>query len=456
MVRRYDILIAAFAACAWPGTGPQGRPQPPLAFAITDVTLIDGTGAQPLPHVTVVVESGRIARIQPAAEPLPANVRAVRGAGRFLIPGLWDMHAHLTSAGDVACPVMVASGVTGVRDPGGELEVVDWLRARIAGGELVGPRIFRAGPFVDGDKPGVADRLVVRTAEDGRRAVTFLRRRGVDFIKVHNGTPPAAYFALLAEARRQGVQVVGHIPLAVDPARAIEAGHGSVEHVVSLFEGRVARKVESGKSQEQALAEFTDADVAALGRQMAAQGTWFDPTLITYWMRTSRRNVPAESDPRHRHVSASLAAFWSGARLLPDTPEVRDLLARGWRRFVEIAVLLRRERVRFLAGTDLGAPNIYPGFSLHDELELLVEVGFTPLEVISIATRNAAESLGRLGDLGTVEPGKRADLVLLEADPIADIASTRKIAAVVVDGRLHGRAELDAMLERSASLARTR
>ncbi len=402
MVRRYDVLIAVWAACSWPVPGPESAPATGT-FAITDVTLIDGTGAPPRSHVTVVVESGRIARIQPAGARLPANARAVRGSGRFLIPGLWDMHAHMTRAGDAACPAMIASGVTGVRDPGGALDVIDRLRARIAGGQLIGPRIFRAGSLVD----------------------------GADFVNVHAGTPAATYFALLRQARRRGVQIVGQIPLDADPASAIEAGHGSVEHVGSLFDGRIAIKVEAGKSPERALAEFTDAHAAALGHQMAARGTWFDPTLIAYWMR--RKAGP-----------------------LPDTQEVREALASSWRRVREIAAVLRRERVRFLAGTDVGSAGIVPGSSLHEELELLVEVGFTPLEVISIATRNAAESLGRRADLGTVEPGKRADLVLLEADPLVDISSTRKIAAVVVDGRLHGRTELDAMLARSASLARAR
>jgi imidazolonepropionase-like amidohydrolase len=401
MVRRYEVLIAVLAACGWPGPGPEIAPATG-SFAITDVTLIDGTGAPARSHVTVVVESGRIARIQPAGAPLPANTRAVRGAGRFLIPGLWDMHAHMSRAGDATCAAMIASGVTGVRDPGGALEVVDGLRAHIAGGRLIGPRIFRAGPPV----------------------------AGTDFVDVQAGTPAATYFALLEQARREGVQVVGQIPLDADPASAIEAGHGSVERVGSLFDGRIALKVEAGKSPERALAEFTDGDAAVLGRQMAVRGTWFDPTLIAYWMRRT-------------------------AGPLPDTQEVREALASGWRRVREVAAVLRRERVRFLTGTDAGSA-IDPGSSLHQELELLVEVGFTPLEVISIASRNAAESLGRLADLGTVEPGKRADLVLLEADPLVDIASTREIAAVVVDGRLHGRAELDAMRARSASLAPAR
>jgi imidazolonepropionase-like amidohydrolase len=410
------------------------------------VTLIDGTGAPPRPHATVIVDGGRIRSVGPASAALPPALRRLEGRGRFLIPGLWDMHAHVSVSGDLACPALLANGVTGIREPGGELEIVDWMRDRIGRGELPGPRIFRSGPFVDGSKPGALDRLVIDTPEDGRRVVALLKEKGVDFIKVHNGASPEPYFALLAEARRAGLSVVGHIPLQVDPAAAIEAGHHSVEHVVSLFEGPFLQKVKAGMTQEQALAEFTDEHAAALARLMAARGTWFDPTLVAYWVRTSRLNVPAADDPRDGYVTGSLRAFWKNVAPLADSPELRARLRAGWDRFLDLARILRRERVRFLVGTDLAAVNVYPGFSVHEELEWLVKVGFTPLEVISVATRNSAESLGRLDELGTVEAGKRADLVLLEADPLADIANTRRIVAVVADGRLYDKAALEAML----------
>jgi imidazolonepropionase-like amidohydrolase len=442
-------MLALLLAAAVAGT------QRPATLAITDVTLIDGTGAAPRAHVTVRVENGRIAWIGRADKARPASV-SIDGAGKFLIPGLWDMHAHLTAASDVACPTLVANGVTGVRDAGGDLAVVDWLRAKIAEGLLAGPRIFRAGPFVDGSKPGAADRLVVDTPEAGRLAVGLLKQRGVDFIKVHTGAPPAAYFAVLEEARRQGLQVVGHIPMAVDPMRAVEAGHGSIEHVVSLFEGPFQQKVKAGKTQEQAMGEFTDEDAAALARAMATHGTWFDPTLVAYRMRHTRLNVPATDDPRYKYASASLRAFWKLLTPLPDTPEVRSRLDRAWDRFLEVARIVRRERVRFLVGTDLGGPNVYPGFSVHEELQWLVKIGFTPLEALTAATRHSAESLGRLKDLGTVEVGKRADLVLLEADPLADIANTARIGAVVADGRLYTRPQTEAMLEAVAAAAASR
>jgi imidazolonepropionase-like amidohydrolase len=426
--------------------------------AVTDVTVIDGTGAPPRPHLTVIIDNDRIADIAPAdSQQLPQTSSEIDGSGRFLIPGLWDMHAHVSVAGDLALPLLLANGVTGVREPGGDLELVDWWLGRIERDELAGPRLFRAGPYVDGHKPGIPYRLVVDTASDGRRVVGYLKQRGVDFIKVHTAVPSAAYFALLEEARRTGVQVVGHIPVDVDPLAAIEAGHGSVEHVVALFEGPVRRQVMAGKNETEAIAEITsDENIATLGRLMAARGTWFDPTLIAYDVRTRYLNVPMTGDPRFQYVSASLRAYWQQVEPLSDTPARRSRLAQGWQHFLHIAGILRQQNVRFLVGTDLAAVNVVPGFAVHDELRLLVEIGFTPLEAITIATRNSADSLGQLANFGTIETGKRADLVLLDADPLADIANTQRIHAVVADGHVYRRADLDALLKGVAARAKQR
>jgi len=424
--------------------------QPPR-LAIRDVTLIDGTSAPPRSGMTVLVEGNRIISVGATAN-LPLGTVIVDGRGRFLIPGLWDMHVHLTNAGDLACQTLVANGITSVRDLGGELDVIEWMRDRIARGALIGPRIFCAGPFVDGLKPGVADRLVVESAEDGRAVVDLLKRRGVDYIKVHTAVPADAYFSLLAAAKESGLDVLGHLPHAVDPTEAIAAGHASVEHIVSLFEGPVVRAVRAGKTQIEAIAEFTDEKAAALARLMAERGTYFDPTLIAYWSRSFQWDLLAVPDPRERYVAASYREYWKQFRDLPDRPEVRKLLAQAFDRFLQITRIVHRERVKFLAGTDY----LILGFGLHDELKWLVQAGLTPAEALAAATRNAAESAGQIRRLGTIEPGKIADLVLLDANPLADIANTSRIAAVIAAGHLYDRAALDAILERVAQAAPSR
>ncbi len=443
------LFCLAPVACS-PSTGPSAT------VAFENVMVIDATGAAPASAMTVTTTDGKITSIEPSARArVPAAAQRIDGTGKFLIPGLWDLHVHLTSTTEIAGPALIANGVTGVRDMGGDLEHIDWMRGRIERGEIIGPAIFRAGPFVDGSKPGVPDRLVLWTAADGKAAAHFLKDRGVDYIKTHTATPRDAYFALLSESRPVGLKVTGHVPFAVTPEEAIDAGQHSIEHLVSLFEGPVARIVQAkGVSQEQALAELSDSHFEALAGRMLAKGTWFDPTLIAYWSRAHQWELT--NDTRQRYVSASAKEIWKSFRDLPDTPEMRALQARAFARFIEITRVVKRQGVRFLVGTDLGVKFVYPGFSVHDELGLLQNAGLTSLEALQAATRNAAESLGALNRTGTIEVGKAADLVLLGADPLVDIANTKKIVGVMRHGRFHDRGALDALLAQVAADAPVR
>jgi imidazolonepropionase-like amidohydrolase len=422
-----------------------------------NVTLIDGRSAAAQAKMTVIISDRHFTTIAAAAKTeIPPDAEIIDATGKFAIPGLWDMHVHLTMTGEVACPLLLANGITGVRDMGGSLELIDWMRRRIADETIPGPHIFRAGPFVDGSKPGVADRLVVSNAEDGRKAVGFLQARGVDFIKVHNGVPPEAFFALLKEAAVKRIQVAGHVPIEVDPAAAIDAGYNSIEHIVSLFEGPVRKKVAQGSAQEAAMAEFTDEEARKLARLMVKRDAWFDPTLIMYWSIAHQADFKEHPDPRDQYISKSGREVWKSVPDKPSTPEARKRMEEGFTRALQITGILHSEKVRFLVGTDLAGRNIFPGFSVHDELALLVKAGLTPMETIVAATRHSAESLGKSDELGTIEQGKAADLVLLDQNPLEDIANTKKISTVIANGRVFRRPELDAMLETAAKEAPNR
>jgi N-acyl-D-aspartate/D-glutamate deacylase len=225
----------------------------------------------------------------------------------------------------------------------------------------------------------------------------------------------------------------------------VNAGQQTIEHVVSLFEGPLTKLVrETGLRQEAAMGRFTDEYFTRLSDRMVAQHTWFDPTLIAYWTRSNQWDLAA--DPRNRYVAASGREFWKVFADLPNTPEMRALQARAYARFVDIVRLAASRGVRIVSGTDLATKFLAPGFSLHDELKRLVDAGLTPVQAIRAATRNSAEAVGALKDAGTIEAGKRADLALLDADPIAAIANTSKISAVVVNGRILDRAALDRLL----------
>ena len=428
------------------------------AIVLTRVTVVDvaaGDAAGALKRDrTVVVEGDRVAAVGEAGRVrIPAGARVIDAAGKYLIPGLWDMHVHLSLATELALPALVANGVTGVRDMGGDLDQIDGWRRRIAEGRLPGPRIVRAGPVVDGPKPDAPFRLTVTTPAEAREAVAAVKRRGGDFVKVHNGLAREAYFALAVEARRRGLPLVGHVPKEVTPGEASRAGQSGIEHTEGLFDNILFSAGRGGASQSEALsrafAAYRDEEAAELFRQFRRRGTWYDPVLVTYRSFAFRTDLAANPDPRNRYAAPAMKRLWDKYQPVPKSLPAEVVAARKslFTRLLELVGLMRREGVPLLAGTDAGGiRDVVPGFSLHDELLLLVRAGLTPLEALRAATLNPSRFLRMRDSLGTVGRGKLADLVLLDANPLEDIGNTRRISAVVLNGRLFERAELDAML----------
>ena len=416
----------------------------PAPIALTHVTVVDGTGAQPAVDATLLIRDGRIEALGPASGVgIPDDAQVIDARGKFAIPGLWDMHVHLTMTTEIALPAFVANGVTGVRDMGGDLELVDALRDEIRRGDRLGPRIVRAGPTVDGYKEGLENRWVVATAEDGRNAVIELEKRKVDFLKVHNAVPREAYFALAQEATRRGARFSGHIPMTVTPAEAIEAGQNSIEHTETLIEGTL-----SGKQLALVLGlgGFVSDEAPRLFAKMAERGSAYTPVLIAYYESARRGEIESNPDPRAEYVAHSLREVWP--EYFPTRRRVVEFLRRRmFGAFQALVAEMKAADVLILAGSDAGGRNVYPGFSLHDELGLLVEVGLTPTEALQAASLNAARHLGLEKTLGTVEVGKFADLVLLAADPLEDIANTRRIEAVITRGHYLPKDRLEAMLD---------
>jgi imidazolonepropionase-like amidohydrolase len=379
-------------------------PQPPLA--IVNVAVIDATGSPLQHHKTVLVGGDRIDAIVEAKAPLPKGSRIVRGDGRFLIPGLWDMHVHLTERD---LPILVAHGVAGVRDMGNVLADVDVWRGAIASGRLVGPTILRVGPILNGTEYGPVQ-LAIASEAEARAAVRTLKKVGVDAIKVHAALSRETYFALVDEARKQSLQVVGHVPRPVTPQEASDAGQASLEHMQTIFEGQSPPQP---GSEPELFAAF------------AKNGTAYDPTLVAYRGSTESQNVDPE--------------------LLQKYPDLIAGRKQLFARFLELVGIMNRQQVMLLAGTDLSVNFkwLSPGASLHDELALLVDAGLSPMEALQAATRNPGRFL-RV-DAGTIEIGKRADLVLLDANPLEDIRNVRHIRAVVLGGKLLERSRLDAL-----------
>jgi imidazolonepropionase-like amidohydrolase len=466
---RHIVLYAFFllSACAFLA----GQTSSPSVLIIHDVTVIDATGAPPQAHRTVIVRDGKIEEVGSSAAGMGAKLSGthVDGSGKFLIPGLWDMHVHMVFGDwfprgkEVTLPLFIANGVTGVRDMGGELEVLQQWRKEIAAGTLIGPRMVISGPMLDGPQPRFPSSIAIKTPEDGRRAVDDLKRRGADFIKLQSLIPREAVFAIAEEARRQGISFVGHVPDSVRAAEASNAGQKSFEHLIGIFEGSSPLEDEflkGPKTESKFLSTYDPARAAALFALLAKNHTWQCPTLV--WERGGNLidQTNFARDVRARYVPA----YWKDVTWKRFTEQIMhdfntdDLATR--RRFVEkeleVVNAMHRAGVSFLAGTDT-PPGVYifPGFSLHEELQRFVAAGFTPMEALQTATLNPAKFLGMDDRLGTVEKGKFADLVLLDANPLDDIRNTQKIAAVVVNGRYLSRAELDKMLanvERAAKV----
>jgi imidazolonepropionase-like amidohydrolase len=440
-----------------------------VLLVLQDVTVVDVETGRLRPNTTVVVDGDRIARIAPAVSvSTPAGARVVDGKGRFLIPGLWDMHVHLVfgdwfpGGREIALPLFLANGVTGVRDMGGDLEPLLQWRKEIAEGRLAGPRLVVSGPMLDGPKPRFPSSVAVATPEDGRRAVRDLKQRGAAFVKLQSLIPREAVFAIADEARKVGIPFAGHVPDAVRASEASEAGQKSFEHLIGVFEGSSPREDEflkGEKSPGRFLQSFDEKRAAALTAILARNRTWQCPTLV--WERGG--NLLEERDLAHDPRARYAPASWKEGTWKRFTDQilhefnVDDLATR--RRFVEkeleVVRAMHEAGVPFLAGTDTAAGvYVFPGFSLHDELENFVRAGFTPREALQTATLRPAQFLAMEDRLGRVEQGKLADLVLLDANPLDDVNATRRIRAVVAGGRFFSRADLDAMLcrvERRAS-----
>jgi imidazolonepropionase-like amidohydrolase len=414
------VILSFFLAALVAGSSTARAETRPLV--VEHVTVIDGTGAPPRPDITLIVRGRRIAELQDSAHVvIPARARRIDGRGKYVIPGLWDMHGHLTDATVAAFPLLVLNGITGMRDLGGDLKQIDRWRNEIARGARLGPHIFRAGPFLDGEKPGVPNRLVLHNEADARRAVDSLKQVGVDFIKVHNKVPRAAFFALMDEARKVGIPVAVHRPHEVTMAEASDAGAKSLEHIEMLLESAAERPGATAKTIQEAYEENTGAAGDSLFAKFVRNGTWYVPTLIAY-----RRGFALWDAPRH-----------PGRR--------KAMLLQ-----MDLVTAMHKAGVRMLAGSDFSEPSvgIVPGVDLHEELAQLVECGFTPLEAIQAATASPALWLGVSDSLGTIAPGKVADFLLLDADPTDNIDNTRWIRDVVLGGTVIPVAERRAEMAR--------
>ena len=460
------------------------KPQSP-SLAITHVTLIDATGAAPKPDMTVILANEKIAAIGPSNSlSIPRGTRTLDATGKFLIPGLVDMHVHLTGAGEPTgsrefiLPLLLANGITTVRDMGGDLDALKALRREIEGGTLLAPRIYFAGPYLDGNPPFFQPSLVVTDSAEAALDVHSLISRGADFVKVQSNLSRDAFFAIADVCRREHITFVGHVPDRVTAAEASDAGQKSIEHLTGVLRAcsnnepllirkqfaAAPKKGTARRSQDRELAwqrelleSYSDQQAAALIAKFIRNQTWQVPTLILLLndaYPTLKSNPPR--DPRRMYIPTKVLANWQEGVNKRDkgATELEFALRAGlMRASLQIVGKMNAAGVPILAGTDTTAPFVFPGFSLHEELALLVQAGLTPMQALQAATKLPAEFLGNLQTQGTIEQGKFADLVLLDASPLDDIHNTQKIRAVILRGKLLDTAFLDELLTKEKKFA---
>jgi imidazolonepropionase-like amidohydrolase len=405
------------------------RPVREGSYALTGGTLVDGTGSPPVRNAVVIVRDGRIAAAGPAGQVrVPAGVPRVDVTGKTIIPGLWDTHVHYTQGEWLAAAL--ASGVTTARDAANEIEWITAVRDAVQSGRALGPRMVLAGVIDGGEHPlGV---ITASTAEEARAAVRGYHAAGFPQIKIYESLPPALVPVIAEEAHRLGMKVTGHVPTGMTTADFVRAGVDGVNHlnfIVSAMrtparEGRPASFDPRSAEAQVAIQLFRERGIAV------------EPTL-------------ARSEQRSRPLDSAYVAYETGTARAPW--ELREALntvgapaqvgpraIASLRRVSGVVAELHRAGIPVLLGSDL----VVPGHTIHRELELAVQAGLTPMEAIRAATAGAARAFGMERDAGTVQAGKRADMVVLDGDPLQDIGAVRRVDLVITGGRAFEPADL--------------
>jgi imidazolonepropionase-like amidohydrolase len=406
--------------------------------AIIGATLIDGTGAAPVPDSSVVIENGRIKAVGPRSKvKIPKNANVVDARGKFLLPGLWDMHAHFEQV--EWGPIYLAAGVTTVRDCGNEFEFITSVRDAIAQNRGLGPRLLLAG-IVDGTGPLALSVQRVDTPDQARTWVDRYHDAGFQQMKIYSSVKLEEVKAVADEAHRLGMTVTGHVPQGLNAFQTIDAGQDQINHIQYIVDIMHAPfpKDMSRPDRMKAIADLNldSPEVQKALSFLKDHHTVVDPTMALFELFTATTaKPPASFEPGVEKIAPELAQPITDVEPPSERSEIGDKVFSK-----EIAVLgaLQRAGIPIVAGTDQAVP----GYSLHREIELYVQAGFTPMEAIQAATIVPARAMHLEKESGTVEKGKRGDLLLLTADPLADIHNTRSVEYVVTNGTMFHTAEL--------------
>lgn len=471
MTRFRSLRLAALAlACAGGGAHAAEPKAEPVDLLIRHANVVDVIAGEVRSDRLIAVRGDRIVAVAPDAKAARyAAQRSIDATGKYAIPGLWDMHVHfgggeaLIEENKNLLPLYVAHGIAAVRDAAGDLSpsVFQW-RDAIAAGRLDGPTVFTSGPKLEGYKSIWPGDIEVGSSAEISAALDRLQGWKVDFVKITDNTlSPELFLDALKQARARGLKVSAHVPFVLPVDEISAAGLSSIEHVEYVYKAGSSQEAEisamvrrgeidSREGWNRIQATFDRDTALAAYRRLAQRGTAVTPTLNGSYVTTYLDRDDHKADDYLKYIGPGLQATyaWRVERAAKDDAAAIERRHRRYQGNAAILPLLQQSGVNILAGTDAGFLNSfnYPGVGLHDEMQRFVENGLTPLQTLRAATINGARFLGRDKGHGSLDAGKAADIVLLDADPLRDIGATRRIDTFVLRGKVHDRAALDAML----------
>ena len=449
-------VVAAVVLIAGCGGG-EGTVKPGAGYAITSVAIVDVENGTVLPDQTVLVAGDQIEKVGPRSEvSVPQGSRSIDGRGLYLMPGLVDAHVHYFDP-PVFGRLMIANGVVLVRDMGMPTDTILKLRDQLNRGETLGPEMIATGAILDGSPPLIPPISIgLETPEEGRAAVIEQAEAGVDMIKVYSRLDREVFLAIVAEAERQGLKVVGHVPDSVTIEAAAKAGLRSSEHyfgfekVIAGLLGEPATPIgmtDEANAYLRRLGEVDPDELQAVYGRFAASGLTICPTVVTFKAFSRQSTFQTGRFPRSEYVSPSVRDLWK------QWAGQGNMEKYVWRNWATMVSGLNRAGVPLMVGTDLMVPGILPGFSVHEEMAIWQEAGIAPADVLRSATMVPAQFMG-LGDrLGSVSEGKTASLALVRANPLDDVRNAEQIEGVFLRGSYFSRDDLDGLLVEARELA---
>jgi len=429
-------------------------------YLITNVNLVDIENGAINPAKYVAIKGEKIAAIYNKEVALKKSGQVIEGSGQYLIPGLWDMHAHFSLNHRFATPLLVANGITGVREMWGIMSTIKTIRQKVAADSLIAPDIYAAGDIIDGDPPTWPWSASVKNKEEAEAEVIRQDNQGVDFIKIYSRLSEDCYQAIAQKSKELDLPFAGHLPHSMSIWDAIQMDQQSIEHMNGVLEACTDQPEElqnlTGKSKsEKALflvRSFDQYKFDSLANFLARSNTWICPTLSVLKFTSTMPDASWMNDSRLKYLPEQIQKMWQ-----PDKTNIDTSFFEAYEKMFQLQSSLTGKLagkgVKILAGTDFPNSFCYPGFSLHDELQLMVENGLSPAMALKSATLNPAIFMGKEKEVGKIAEGYRSNLVLLKANPLEDIRNTKKINAVFIRGKYLNSADLNAFLEKARGIS---